>query len=158
MSTSKTTPSKTKNATAIFKNQLYAYKDRVESLLENNPNINVERFLAMALNAVKRDKKLLSKPGYYKLLYIWSAFNKIIEKDGKKFFKDRYIKIKNEELYYNSENIIKSIYDKASLSCDKSVIFWAKRNLQSPREILFKNDTRWADAFSEIGIDSKYLV
>ena len=59
MSTSKTTPSKAKNATAIFKNQLYAYKDRVESLLENNPNINVERFLAMAFNAVKRDKKLL---------------------------------------------------------------------------------------------------
>jgi recombination protein RecT len=57
MPTSKTTPT---NATAIFKNQLYAYKDRVESLLQNNPNINVDRFLAMALNAVKRDSKLLS--------------------------------------------------------------------------------------------------
>tara|TARA_B100001564_G_scaffold45250_2_gene32484 strand:+ start:6976 stop:7845 length:870 start_codon:yes stop_codon:yes gene_type:complete len=60
MSTSKTTPVKGKSATAIFKNQLYAYKDRVQHLLENNPNINVDRFLAMALNAVKRDRKLLS--------------------------------------------------------------------------------------------------
>tara|TARA_A200000113_G_scaffold225752_1_gene247793 strand:+ start:282 stop:1151 length:870 start_codon:yes stop_codon:yes gene_type:complete len=60
MSTSKTTPAKGKSATAIFKNQLYAYKDRVQHLLENNPNINVDRFLAMALNAVKRDRKLLS--------------------------------------------------------------------------------------------------
>jgi recombination protein RecT len=60
MATSNTTPTKAKNATAIFKNQLYAYKDRVESLLQNNPNINVDRFLAMALNAVKRDRKLLA--------------------------------------------------------------------------------------------------
>ena len=60
MSTSKTTPATSKSATAIFKNQLYAYKDRVQHLLENNPNINVDRFLAMALNAVKRDRKLLS--------------------------------------------------------------------------------------------------
>jgi recombination protein RecT len=58
MPTSKKTPTKVNN-TAIFKTQLYAYKDRVESLLENNPNINVDRFLAMAFNAVKRDKKLL---------------------------------------------------------------------------------------------------
>ena len=59
MPISKTTPTKAKNATVTFKNQLYAYKDRVESLLENNPNINVDRFLAMAFNAVKRDSKLL---------------------------------------------------------------------------------------------------
>lgn len=58
MPISKKTPTKVNN-TAIFKTQLYAYKDRVESLLENNPNINVDRFLAMAFNAVKRDKKLL---------------------------------------------------------------------------------------------------
>ena len=60
MPISKTTPTKAKNSTAIFKTQLYAYKGRVESLLQNNPNINVDRFLAMALNAVKRDSKLLS--------------------------------------------------------------------------------------------------
>jgi len=60
MSSSKTPQNTSKNATAIFKAQLYAYKDRVQHLLENNPNINVDRFLAMALNAVKRDKKLLN--------------------------------------------------------------------------------------------------
>lgn len=60
MSTSKTNLEKSKAATNNFKNLLYGYKDRVEALLQNQPNINVERFLAMALNAVKRDKKLLS--------------------------------------------------------------------------------------------------
>ena len=59
MSTSKTNLAKTK-ATETFKNTLYAYKDRVEALLINQPNINVETFLAIALNAVKRDKKLLA--------------------------------------------------------------------------------------------------
>ena len=56
----KTSPTKSKSATATFQNQLNAYRERVESLLENNPNINVDRFLAMAYNAVKRNKKLLA--------------------------------------------------------------------------------------------------
>lgn len=60
MSTSKPTTSKSVSATSLFKNQLYAYKDRITDLLTSNPNINVERFLAMAYNAVKRDKKLLA--------------------------------------------------------------------------------------------------
>ena len=60
MSTSKTTTDKRKANVTLFKNQLYAYKDRITDLLTTNPNINVERFLAMAYNAVKRDKKLLA--------------------------------------------------------------------------------------------------
>jgi len=60
MSTSKITTDKRKANVTLFKNQLYAYKDRITDLLTTNPNINVERFLAMAYNAVKRDKKLLA--------------------------------------------------------------------------------------------------
>lgn len=60
MSSLKKTTNKNKENIALFKNQLYAYKDRITDLLSSNHNINVERFLAMAYNAVKRDRKLLA--------------------------------------------------------------------------------------------------
>jgi hypothetical protein len=106
----------------------------------------------------RKNRKLLSRPGYFKLLYIWHAFNRIIESDGRKFYGDKYLKVSNERLCENPRDIIMSIYNLADMEHDESVISWAEENLRPPREILFADDERWHEAFDEIGIDKKYLV
>lgn len=100
----------------------------------------------------KKKPEYLNKPAYFKLLYLWSEFGKITEADASKLFKDKYVKISTEDLYFNQKQTIKKIYNKAEISVPNNVIKWAKENVRKPRSILFENDKRWNSAFAEIGI------
>tara|TARA_R110002020_G_scaffold268819_3_gene484093 strand:- start:34690 stop:35568 length:879 start_codon:yes stop_codon:yes gene_type:complete len=103
----------------------------------------------------KTDRSLLNKPGYYKLLYVWKHFNKIIEENGQRLYGNNYIKVENERLYHEYEDIVKSIYMKAGLETCDNTIYWAKNNLRKPKNIIFKGDRRWVKAFNELGINKR---
>lgn len=96
--------------------------------------------------------KLLSEPGYIKLLYIWSSFNSKIENDGKNFFKKNYFKVKNSDLYFNLDNTIEKLYDHINIPLSSKALFWARENVRKPREVIFDHDKRWEEGFFRANI------
>lgn len=105
----------------------------------------------------KYDKKFLSRPAYFKLLYLWNFLNNKTKNDAYKLYKNNYIQIYNDDLYINYKNYLDKIYDYLKINPKIQIYDWCLDNVKKPKEILFSNDTRWAESFEELGIDLSYL-
>lgn len=120
-----------------------------------------EKIINEIINKKLKYKKYKNSYSYEKLMLLWKIYNDNLEYEGKKYYKNNYLRIKHEELCIYPKKVLNKIYSFVELSPNESVIKWAIKNIRTPKKIFRVKSNHWQNSEEKIGINfaewNKYI-
>jgi len=115
-------------------------------------NWSMERMINHLIETDQVYSSYKDSPAYEKIILLWKILNEKMSEDGKKYFGDDYFSLWHENLCYNPEHALESIYDSLGLSFPDEVKEWAYNHINPPRPVFKENDERWFNSANKIGV------
>ena len=107
-------------------------------------------------------EELLARPGapalreptsVERVLLVWKHTFESTYRDGREQFRDRYVRLRNEDLRADPGAVLASLYEVLGRPVPDGVLAWAGENVRPPEAPYAPRDRRWLDAFRRLEME-----
>lgn len=87
-----------------------------------------------------------------RVLIIWAESVRRLERDGPRWFGDRSVRVRHEDLCADPDRVLRSLWSLLDAAPDEDVLAWSRSAIRPVVPWEIADDDRWAERFDRAGI------